>query len=62
MIRLATNQDCQGVIDLISVVYAEYEDRVCLDGAEADLLDLQANYDDRGGCFWVLDFESKIKG
>ena len=51
MIRIAHNQDSQGVIDLISRCYSEYDDLVCLEpgGAEAELLDLEANYRGKRG-------------
>ena len=64
MIRIATNTDCKGIINLIGAVYAEYGDRVCLDegGAEAELQDVEANYRGRGGDFWVLDLDGKILG
>ena len=64
MIRIAHNQDSQGVIDLISRCYSEYDDLVCLEpgGAEAELLDLVANYRGKGGEFWVLDLDGQIMG
>ena len=64
MIRLATNDDVPGILDLIGRVYAEYGDKVCTDpgGAEFDLLDIQANYQQPGGQFWVLDLAGQIKG
>lgn len=56
-IRIATNADCDGIVALIDGVLREYNDRICLEegGSEADLLDLQTGYFDRGGCFWVLE-------
>ena len=64
MIRIATNQDAQGVIDLISSCYSEYGDLVCLEpgGAEAELLDIETHYRGRGGEFWVLDLDGEICG
>ena len=43
-IRVATQNDSPGIIALIDRVYQEYGDAVNLEGAEADLLDLQTNY------------------
>ena len=54
VIRKATNADCKGIIALIDSVLGEYNDSVCLDDAEADLLDLETNYFAKGGAFWVL--------
>ena len=59
-IRLATSEDQDQVIRLIDSVYSEYGDTVCLDGAEADLLDLQGKYFDAGGAFWVLQRGDEI--
>ena len=64
MIRFANNQDSRGIIDLIADCYAEYQDRVCTSpgGAEEELLDIQSAYFDRGGAFWVLELDKKIRG
>ncbi len=53
-IRPATSDDRQGVIDLIATCYAEYDDKVCLDGAEQELLEIPQAYHKIGGQFWVL--------
>lgn len=53
-LRLANNGDCDSIIKLIAAVLREYDDDVCLDDSEQDLLDIEANYFDRGGSFWVL--------
>jgi GNAT superfamily N-acetyltransferase len=58
-IRLATNRDCEGIIALIDRVFGEYNDSVCLEDAEADLLDIQQSYFDAGGAFWVLAARDK---
>ena len=55
-IRLANNLDSAGVIKLIDSVLGEYDDAVCLDGAEADLIDIEQSFS--GGAFWVLEDES----
>jgi len=70
-IRLAKNSDQKAIIELIDSVLGEYDDSVCLDSAEADLLDIESNYfaktDQNGkqlaGAFWVLENEpGKIIG
>ncbi len=53
-LRSATVSDREGVIALIDSVYAEYNDSVCLEGADADLLALPDYYHRLGGEFWVL--------
>ncbi len=62
MIRLATNKDCKEVIELIDEVFREYGDRISLDGAEADLLDLERNYFQNDGAFWVYVSDGDIIG
>lgn len=61
--RLATNRDQAGIIELIDQVYQEYGDRICLSGADQDLLDLEATYFDQNGVFWVMeDSQGRIVG
>jgi hypothetical protein len=40
---------------LIDAVYHEYGDRLCLENADRDLLDIDAHYIKAGGAFVVLD-------
>lgn len=56
-IRLATNADCDGIVELIDGVLKEYGDRICVSpgGSEADVLDVDAGYRAKGGEFWVLE-------
>ncbi|QEG22170.1 GNAT family N-acetyltransferase [Mariniblastus fucicola] len=56
-IRLAVADDCDGIVELIDGVLREYGDRICTTpgGSEADLLDIEAGYRDKGGEFWVLE-------
>lgn len=67
-IRLATNDDCDGIVEVIDNVLKEYGDRICITpgGSEADVLDIDAGYRDYGGEFWVLegveDGQSRIVG
>lgn len=61
-IRPATNRDCDAVVALIDTVLGEWDDAVCLDDSEKDLLDLQANYWDAGGAFVVMEHDNGIIG
>ena len=54
-LRLATEHDQPQIVALIDSIFREYDAEVCLEGAEADLLDIQLNYVSRGGVFWVLE-------
>jgi len=53
--RLADPSDQPGIIELIDSVYQEYGDRICLTGADQDLLDLKGSYFDQDGAFWVVE-------
>ncbi len=53
-IRLATLADQPKVICLIDSVFREYDDQIWLEGSDADLTDIAANYFDKSGAFWVL--------
>ncbi len=53
-LRPATENDQPGIVKLIDEVLREYNDRICLADAEADLQDLRTNFADKGGVFWVL--------
>ena len=61
-IRNATNSDCDAIIQLIDSVLGEWDDRVCLEDAEKDLLDIEKFYWDLGGAFVVLPWEGEIVG
>ena len=60
ILRPVRNTDCAGVQSLIERCYAEYGERLCLEGADRDLLDLEAHYAD--GAFMVLDNGEAILG
>lgn len=60
-LRDATNPDGPAIMALIDRVYREYGDRLCLDGADSDLHDIDANYFQIGGHFVVLD-DDAIRG
>ncbi len=62
VIRIATNADCEGVIRLVETIYAEYDEKICLTGADQDLLDLEKWYFNPGGCFWVLELDGTMHG
>lgn len=61
-LRPATAADQPGIIDLVNRVYEEYGDRICLEQADGDLLDLQATYWEPGGEFVVLESDGAILG
>lgn len=61
-IRTASNQDRAAITELIDGVYQEYGDRVCLEDADSDLLDLEASYAGRGGALVVLEGPGGIVG
>ena len=54
-LRPATNTDQQAIIELITNVYREYGETMCLENADKDLLDIEANYAQKGGAFVVLE-------
>src|SRR5215510_6188509 len=47
---------------LISAVYHEYGDRLCLESADRDLLDIDAYYIKAGGAVVVLDDAGHVRG
>lgn len=61
-IRPATSEDGPAVAALIEGVYAEYGELLCLEGADSDLLDLEANYTGKSGEFVVLDDDGRVRG
>jgi putative acetyltransferase len=62
-IRAASNDDRDAIIALIDGCYREYGEVMYTDGADADLLDIEAAYAQRGGAFVVLvDDESDRDG
>lgn len=61
-LRPYCSTDRDGVITLIDGVYREYGDVICLEDADGDLLDIEANYLARGGAFLVLDEEGRVRG
>ena len=61
-IRNADNGDCRKIIQLIDRVLGEWNDSVCLDDSEKDLNDVEANYWNRGGAFFVLEQAGEVIG
>ncbi len=61
-IRPAAGNDQQALIELIDSIYRQYGDRICLDGADRDLLDLETAYTACGGGFVVLDDHGQVRG
>jgi putative acetyltransferase len=60
ILRPATEADQPQIIELIDGVFHEYDDRVCLTGGDADLLDLHSNYAARGGEFVVMEVAGRV--
>ncbi len=60
--RPATNQDSQQIIEFIDTVYREYGDKIFLEGADQDLLRIEASYKDKGGDFRVLEIGGEMVG
>ncbi len=62
MIRLASNKDSAEIIAIIDEVFREYGDRIFLEGVDKDLLDIERNYLQKNGAFWVYISHGKIVG
>ena len=62
LIRAATFNDQPSIIGLITSVYVEYGEKICLEGADADLTDIKNFYVQQGGQFWVLVEGSTVIG
>ena len=61
-LRPAVAADQPGIIELVNRIYQEYGDRICLERADGDLLDIASNYTQQGGEFVVLEREGTILG
>ena len=61
-IRNATDNDSQDVIKLIDSVLNEWDDAVCLEGSEADLLAIEEKYFRSGGVFAVMEVDGNVVG
>lgn len=61
-IRPANPHDVDALVALIDGVYREYGDVIYLDGADADLLDIEGCYRACGGEFVVLEDQGQVIG
>jgi putative acetyltransferase len=61
-LRPARPEDQAAIMALIDTVYHEYGDRLCLENADRDLLDIDAHYVKVGGAFVVLDDAGRVRG
>ena len=61
-LRPARPEDQAAIMALIDAVYHEYGDRLCLENADRDLLDIDAHYVKAGGAFVVLDDAGRVRG
>jgi len=61
-LREGLKEDGPALIELVDGVYREYGDQIFLEGADADLLDIEAAYQRRGGAFVVLEEGNTIIG
>ncbi len=55
LIRPAERSDQPKIVRLIADIFREYGETICLDNCDSDLLDLNRNFKEVGGAFWVLD-------
>ena len=62
VLRLADAPDRDGVAALIDSILREYGDRLCLEGVDADLLDIRGHYEALGGAFVVLELNGAVVG
>ncbi|MBI1757021.1 MAG: GNAT family N-acetyltransferase [Fimbriimonas ginsengisoli] len=62
LIRLATNADAPGILDVVESVYVEYGFTWEPDGYNADLTDVEGHYFARGNPFWVAEVEGRVLG
>lgn len=61
-VREARRTDSEGLIRLIDTVYREYGDKICLEGYDADLLEVPESYSNEGGLIVVIEHENNIVG
>lgn len=54
----ANNSDSQGIINLIAEFYASYNDKINLQKFDKDLTDIEKNYFQDNGHFWVVKNEN----
>lgn len=61
-IRPVESSDSEGIIALIDGAYREHGDRLCLDAADADLMNVVGHYSSGDSAFVVLDDDGKVAG
>ena len=61
-LRPTRPEDQAAIMALIDAVYREYGDRLCLENADRDLLDIDVHYMQAGGAFVVLDDAGRVRG
>jgi putative acetyltransferase len=61
-LRPVKNTDSDQIIQIIDDTYQEYGDRVCLDGSESDLKNIEANYQLPDAAFVVMELNGEIVG
>jgi len=62
IIRPAINTDSEQLIQIIDDTYQEYGDRICLEGAESDLTDIEYHYQLPDAAFVVVELDAEIIG
>jgi putative acetyltransferase len=50
------------VIALIDEIYREHGDSICLENADSDLENIEKNYFETGGCFWIYKVDGRVVG
>ena len=61
-IRPVKNSDTDQVLKIISDTFEEYGDQVCLEGCDADLVDIEASYAYPDAAFVVVEGEGEVIG
>jgi len=61
-IRPVERSDTEGIIALIAAAYREHGDRLCLEGADADLANVAGHYSSGDSAFVVLDDNGTVAG
>lgn len=61
-IRPVKNADSDQIIQIIDDTYQEYGDKVCLEGSESDLTNIEANYQFPDAAFVVMELNGEIIG
>ena len=61
-LRIATIADQDSIAALIERVFHEYSERICLEYCDSDLVNLESEYFNKGGTFWVLEEAGHVLG